>query len=135
MTVDHLFRFADEAEGRSALPGFWNVVWRGDCCIPGVSVYEVTGTETITDPDTGQIYEQETRQPFADWWIVIALPALDPNLRDLPGAACQLIADREAAARGDPNFLIYLAPDIEPLMLSVCRVEPTFAGSEYPFGS
>jgi hypothetical protein len=65
---------------------------------------------------------------------VIALPALDPALRDLPNNECRLIADRDAALRGDP-FMLYLAQNIDPALLLVSRVEPTFAGSDYPFGS
>jgi hypothetical protein len=116
--IDHLLRFTDENEAQTTLPSYYTApsddsagCWRGGICIPGVGVYEITGTQTITDADTGQSYTQETRQAFPGWWIVIALPALDPDLRDLPGGECRLIADREAAARGDANFLLYVAPE------------------------
>lgn len=35
----------------------------------------------------------------------------------------------------DSISLICLAQDIDPATLALCRVEPTFAGSDYPFAS
>lgn len=141
--IDHLLTFADEPTAQADLtvgryfmptsadgPGGW----RGDVCIPGVSVYTVTGTTTVTDPTTGQTFQQETRQAFPGWFIVISLPALDPALRDLPANACALIADRGAAALGN-TFMLFTASNISPAELAAAHVEPTFAGSNYPFGA
>ena len=140
--IDHLLRFNTEAaaQGDPVVGRYWTPAsgdgpgaWRGDVCIPGVSCYAVTGTETVTDPQTGQSYQREVRSVFPGWWIVIALATLDPALRDLPGGACRLIADRDAAGRGE-TFVRYLASDIDPASLAASRVEPSFAGSDYPFG-
>lgn len=139
--IDHLFSFADEAAAQAALSSYWIPAsedgpgtWRGDVCIPGVSVYAITGTEALTDPETGQSYDREIREPYPGWYIVVALPAIHSVLRDLPDAACRLIADRDAANRGE-NFIRYVAADMDPAVLSVAKVEPIFAGSSYPFGS
>lgn len=124
--IDHVLHFDTEAAAQAALPSYWTPAskdspgaWRGDICIPSVSVYAL-------DVLGGRV-------PYLGWHIVIALPALDPALRDLPGNACRLITDREAAVRGEP-FVRYAAPDMRPAVLSVARVEPVFAGSSYPFG-
>ena len=139
--IDHLLNFPDEAAAQVALPTYWVPAtddspgaWRGDVCIPGVSVYAVTGTTTVTDPDTGQSFEQDVRQAYSGWFIVVSRPMLDPALRDLPNNACRLITDRDAADRGD-SFILYTAPDLDPAVLSVAHVEPLFAGSDYPFGN
>lgn len=138
--IDHLLSFADEVAAQAALPSYWTPAnedgpgnWRGDVCIPGVAVYAIIGTETIADPETGQSYERDVRQVYPGWYIVVSLPTMDYNLRDLPDNACRLIADRDAARRGE-SFIVYTSPDMDPAVLSVAYVEPTFAGSEYPFG-
>lgn len=139
--IDHLINFSDEvtAQADPVVGKYYTPAsddgpggWRGDCCIAGVSVYSVTGTTTVTDPDTGATYQQEIRRPFPGWFIDIALGALDPALRALPG--CILIADRDKAAVNDPTFLLYTQPGITQDELNAAHVEPTFAGSKYPFG-
>lgn len=119
MIIDHLLRFPDEATAQAALPEYWIAeagTWRGDICIPGVSVFT------------------EADDPFPGWFIVIALPAISATLRDLPDHACRLIADRDAANAGLP-FLRYVAADMAPGALASARLVPTFAGSTYPFGA
>lgn len=127
--IDHLMRFTDEATAKAdpVVGRYWAPAsddgpgsWRGDVCIPGVSVYTPN--------------EDGSRTLFTGWFIVIALPTLDPSLRDLPGNACRLIADRDAADAGQ-SFIRYTAADLEPGILSMAKVEPTFAGSNYPFGA
>lgn len=139
--IDHLLSFSDEAAAKAILPSYWFAgedgepdTWRGDRCIPGVSVYAVTGTETHTYPDTGEEYEQEVHLAFPGWFIVISLADIDPVLRDLAGNACRLIADRDAADRHE-EFIRYLAADLDPADLAIAHVEPMFAGANYPFGS
>lgn len=68
------------------------------------------------------------------FFVIVAKDALDPALRDLPGNACRLITDRDAAVRGE-SFIRYTAPDMDPQVLTTARVEPTFAGSRYPLGA
>lgn len=123
MITDHLLRFPDEVTAQAALPEYWiapsenlpHGAWRGNVCIPGVSVSTEDG-------------------PFPGWFIVIALPAVSATLRDLPDSGCRLIADRDAANAGQP-FLRYVAADMDPGALASARVVPTFAGSTYPFGA
>lgn len=57
----------------------------------------------------------------------IGLPEIDVALRDLPGNACRLVADREVAA------VIHMAPDTSPEMLASAWIEPVSSGSSYPF--
>lgn len=119
MIIDHLLRFQDEATAQAALPEYWLAeadAWRGDLCIPGVSVFT------------------EADGPFAGWFIIIALPAVSATLRDLPDHACRLIAERDTANAGQP-FLRFVAADMDPGVLASARVVPTFAGSTYPFGA
>jgi hypothetical protein len=131
--IDHLIRFdtEDAAKVDPVVGKYWTEAWNGSCCIAGVSVYRVTGTETV-DSEMGS-YEREVRESFPGWYINIALNELSTELRDLPDNACRLIADRDAAERNE-NFIVYAAPDMTPGALAVARVEPTFAGSNYPFG-
>lgn len=131
--IDHLLRFADEAAAQAALSLFWAGSWRMDVCNPGVSVFAVMGVEALTDPQTGQTWDDEVREYFPGWFMTIGLPALDPALRDLPDHACRLIADRDAHAEGRP-FLLYVAPDLTPEVMAAARIEPMPAGSNYPFG-
>lgn len=140
---DHLMNFADEATAKAdpVVGRYWLAdpdlpaggAWRGDVCIPGLAVYQVTGTQAVTDPTTGQTYQQDIRQPYPGWWIAIALPALDPALQ--ADAGCVLITDRGKAAAGEPGWQLYAAPSVTPQDLAATRVEPTFAGSNYPFGA
>ena len=121
MIYDHLLRGDDEAAMRATLPEYWvppsddtpDGAWRGDVCIPGAQVYVRNG---------------DTREYFSGWFLIVSLPAVSPALRDLPGNACRLIANREAAQ------VVYVAPDITPGALAAAVIEPLFAGSQYTFG-
>lgn len=124
--IDHLLNFADEAAAKQAIPQY--VVydtddqgkWRTNLCFADISVYVIV---------------DGVRVAFPGWFIIVALSELDPTLRDLPDNACRLITDREAAVAGSPTFMRYVAADMDPAVLSSARVEPTPAGSNYPFGS
>jgi hypothetical protein len=127
MIIDHLMRFdtEDAAKADPVVGAYFSPAdsegsgaWRGDVCIPNVSVYALDG---------------ENHVPFSGWYVVIALPALSEALRDIPGNACRLIADRDAADRGE-RFMRYVAADLSPGDLASAHVEPLFAGSGYPFG-
>lgn len=137
---DHLMRFTDEpaAQADPVVGTYWTPAsvdrpgqWRGDVCISDVKVYTVTGT--TTDPTTAEV--TETRSYFAGWFIVIALDHQDAGLQSVANGGCRLIADREAATAGKPNFIVYAASDVTPGDLAAAHVEPTFAGSRYPFGA
>lgn len=128
--IDYLLRYSDEAAAMDALPGFalGGVVpgareWDASCTIAGVEVYRVTGTETVED-GLGGTFERAIRDYLPGWYIIIARPAHDAALE---GDACVLIADRAA---GVVLHAITTPEDLETL-----RVEPIFAGSDYPFGA
>src|SRR5581483_10765162 len=114
--IDHLMTFADEATARAdpVVGKYWTPPsddnpagsWRGDVTIPGVEVYTLSGYQTITNPD-GSTYQSPIKVNDPGWFIVIALPALDPNLE--AEAGCVLIADRDMASAGKPGFLLYTA--------------------------
>lgn len=125
--IDHLLRFPDEATAKAdPIVGKYYTPasddgpgqWRGDVCLPGLSVYTIA-----------------TGQADAGWFLLIALPALDQNLRDLPNGACRLIADRDAANAGSQSFILYTASDVTQAELASKAIAPTFAGSNYPFGT
>lgn len=129
--IDHLIRFVDEATARAdpVVGQYWTPVstdnpgsWRGNVTIPNVSVYSLAA-------------DGVTRTPYAGWFIVIALPHRDLNLQLLAGNACRLISDRGLANAGNQDFILYTAPDVAPADLAAAHVEPTFAGSRYPFGN
>ena len=127
--IDHLLTFASEAAAQTdpIVGAYWIVSdsdspggWRGDVCIPAVSVYTKNA--------------DGSRNQSPGWFIVISLPALDPALQNAGnGTACVLIADRDAANAGNANFILY-APGLSQQQLAATFVEPTFAGSNYPFG-
>lgn len=121
---DHILRFESEAEAETALSAYRveseeGETWRGDVCIPGAQVYRIVDGE---------------REYYSGWYIVIMERSLSAALRDLPGNACRLITDRDAAERGDP-FILYAALDVTQEMLGQARIEPVPLGSGYPFGS
>ena len=127
--IDHLLRFPDEASAMAALPAYVTEgiepgvsLWDMACVIPDVKAYRITGTETVND-GMGATYEREIREYLPGWYLIIARPARDAALE---GEACVLIGDRETGA---VLYTITTPEDLATLYL-----EPTFAGSQYPFG-
>lgn len=134
--IDHLLAFDSEvtAQSDSIVGAYWVSdsqgagTWRSDVCIPGVFVWAPTLDIITTDPITGFSIVNHT--PYDNQWrIVIALPQQDMVLSG--SAACELVADRDAANKGLPFILQsnLSDSDLEQLLL-----EPVFAGSNYPFG-
>jgi hypothetical protein len=128
--IDYLLRFADEAAAIAALPahllpGIEPGVLRWDetYVLPDVRAYRITGTE-VTDDGEGGTYEREVREYLPGWFIIIARPERDPALES---EACVLIGDRETGA--------VLHAITTPEDLATLYLEPTFAGSNYPFGA
>ena len=128
--IDYLLRFSDEPTALAALatqtvegiePGAR--LWDMTCVIPDVKAYRVTGTEAAED-GMGGTYEREIRDYLPGWYLIIARPARDPALE---GGACVLIGDRETGA--------VLHAITTPDDLATLYLEPTFAGSNYPFGA
>lgn len=128
--IDHLLRFSNEATAMAALPAFVSegtepgaLIWDMTCVIPDVAAYRITGTEAIDDGEGGT-YEREIREYLPGWYLIIARPERDPALE---GDACVLIGDRETGA--------VLHAITTPEDLATLYLEPTFAGSAYPFGA
>lgn len=123
--IDHLIRCATVEDAEALIERFGTS--RAIACrvVLAEAVYD-TG-----DPEAPTLIEPEQVADGHHVWI--ALDDLDECLRDLPDGACRLIADREAAQRGEP-FMRYAAPDIGPETLSSARVEPVVAGATYLFG-
>ena len=128
--IDYLLRFPDEAAALAALPAHTIEgiepgarLWDTSCVIPNVRAYRVNGTEAAED-GMGGTYEREVRDYLPGWYIIIARPERDPALE---GEACVLIGDRETGA---VLYTITTPEDLATLYL-----EPTFAGSDYPFGA
>lgn len=139
MIADHLLNFSTVAAAIAvrAVGQYWTPAsadgpgsWRGDFCIPNVSVWAAAGTEIITDPETGQTYQRDTRQSYPGWFIVLSLPRLVPALRDLPNGACWRITDRDQAAIGGRKFVLHWSRLAEDL--AAFRTEPSFAGDQVP---
>ncbi|GLK74683.1 hypothetical protein KHC23_08660 [Ancylobacter dichloromethanicus] len=111
--IDHLLRFSDEASAMAALPGYVldgidAPLWDTSCVIPDVKAYRIT----------------EIREYLPGWYLIIARPERDAALE---GEACVLIGDRETGA------VLYTITTPEDL--ATLAIEPTFAGSAYPFGA
>lgn len=69
------------------------------------------------------------------FFLIVASDMLDARLIALSDNALRLAADREKAAAGDPDFMEFVASDMDPGVLATARVEPTALGSRYPFGN
>lgn len=128
--IDHLLRFPDEASawgrlGDYRLPenAFGPAAWDMTCVIPDVRAYRIAGAEAADDGEGGT-YEREIRAYLPGWFTIIARPERDPELE---GEACVLIGDRETGA--------VLHTITTPEDLATLYLEPTFAGSTYPFGA
>ena len=128
--IDHLLRFPDEASAMAALPAYvrdglepGSRLWDLTCVIPDVKAYRIAGSEAADD-GMGGTYEREIRDYLPGWYIIIARPERDPALE---GEACVLIGDRETGA------VLYTITTPEDL--ATLHLEPTFAGSNYPFGA
>lgn len=123
--IDHLRRYDNEAEALAdQLVAAYRTEdgWDTSRVIPGCQVY------TITDATTdGEGNEVETREYLPYWYLWVAEREVVEALR----GQCIVIADREAAARGEP-FIVETM--MQPEQLPLYRIEPVIAGSVYPFG-
>lgn len=118
---DYIIRAESEAAAIDLLPEYYEGgAWRGDICLPNQEAYTLSGEERIKLPG---------------WYMTIMRDySFDSRLRNLPGNALRIIADRESAVQGKP-FLVYVAPDVTMEMLDQMRIEPVPLGSNYPFGA
>ena len=128
--IDYLLRFASETQAMDALPVFAPDFspeprsWDTSCCLPNVRCFRDLGTETIADPDMGEI-TMPLREYLPGWYVIVALDTRDDGA--FPADAVVLIADRDA---GTILHTITTQADLATL-----RLEPVFAGSDYPFGA
>jgi hypothetical protein len=128
--IDHLMTFANEDAAKAdPVVGsyFMNGEWRSDICVAGVFVWAPASNTIGTDPNGNPYVVRHAYD--ANWRVIIAKAAPDPSLSSLP--SCHLVADREAAAAGRPFILQSILGDAQ---LAELALEPTFAGSTYPFG-
>lgn len=129
--IDHLLRFADEAAAIAVCPQFYRQAddeapagWDQSRVIPGVRVYQVTGTDTDAE---GNPFDVRAYEPW--WYLWVSLPAIDDALAAMDD--CMIVADREAAERGESYVrTLRIPPDNLPNYF----VEPVMGGSRYPFG-
>lgn len=128
--IDHMGAFADEAAARAdpawgayyVPDGAGGGAWRGDVCVPGVSVWEPANDTIVNGALTHQPYDSQ-------WRLIVSLPAQSAAL----SASAELVADRAAAAAGHP-FL--LQANLTVTQLAALTFQPQFSGMEvYPFGS
>lgn len=122
--IDHLIRCATPEDAEALIAQYGPSRAMACRVVLAEAVYE------MSDPAGPVLLEPEQVADGHHVWI--ALDGLDEGLRDLPDAACRLIADREASQRGEP-FVLYAAGDIGPETLSTARVDPVVAGADYPF--
>jgi hypothetical protein len=133
---DHLLTFETEDAAKAALPsygsevdGTWN--WNESACLPNVAIVLSDAVWDYSDPESP--VEVSPRETFPGWHIVVSLPQRSAELEGLPGNACRLVASR--ALMGTGEFLVYTAPDLDLGIVSSARIDPVFAGAEYPFGA
>lgn len=122
---DHLIKCASDAERQALLEQY------GVSRAAPVSVITADAVWDTTDPEEPVLVTPEVT--LEGYWLAVALPEVSNELKALPDGACRLIADREAAKRGE-DFLIWVSPVIDPEILTTARVSPVIAGSRYPFG-
>lgn len=72
--------------------------------------------------------------PIPGYYVCVTLDEPSKELMNLPNYSCRVVTDREAAAIGD-NFFVYVSPDLDVALLTLAKIEPTFMGSEYPYGT
>lgn len=121
--IDHLIRFNSEAEAIEALPQFYAEDWDRSICLPNVKVWKPAEDVVSADVDGNEL-RTHIYQPY--WYIIISKPERDLSL------SCILVTDREAALAGQPFVRFTLIPWDQ---MNSYRMEPTFAGSNYPFGN
>jgi hypothetical protein len=132
--IDYIFRFADEAAAIAALPdhgshdedSVWR--WNGSYAMP---VKVIVGYEDGgTDPETGAAI---TLPVYAEsYFVAIASRERDADLWAIP--ECVSESDRAMAA-ADPSSGWLLNTRLTDAELAGSTVTPTWAGSNYPWGS
>lgn len=146
--IDHLLRFSDRVEAGTVLETVGlaqqtDTDWffSANVCLniggPDDESIRVGVQRSVWDfSDPENPIETQPEILIPGWYCIVSLDLLNTDIRDLPNNVCRLITDRDLANNGDPNFTLYTAPDLtQETINSVAFVEPTFSGSNYPFGS
>jgi hypothetical protein len=108
--------------------------WDQSRTIPGVAVTVLnTGVTMTCTNDDGSTYSCVGPNQLYDaqWRIVVSLPARNPTLD--ASAATELVADRDVAAAGGQNYILYATDS--PTTLATLELSPVPLGSHYPFGT
>lgn len=125
--IDHLISFPTEADAKAhpALSPWLNEgAWDASC----VFIVELVTADAV--------YEGETlvspRAVFPGFWLCISTREPDPRLTEIE--PCRVVADRDAASRGE-QFILPVGFRASPENLAaVMRIDGVPAGSEYRFG-
>jgi hypothetical protein len=122
--LDYVMMFADEAAARAALPDHTaGDGWAGHVIAPQKVV--LARATYAASGDT--IVETSPEVVVSGYFLTVSLPAISPELRDMPGNACRIIGDRATGA------VVYAAPDLDPGMMSTAIIEPAPAGARYAY--
>lgn len=126
--IDHLIRCASQEDADALVDQYG-----GSLAYQPRVVLQVAEWDT-SDPDNPSLVTPEVVASGYHIWI--ALAALDETLRDLPGDACRLIADRSLCSPEATwqDVLLHHAADITTEVLDSARVDPVPAGADYPWG-
>ena len=138
MTIDYIMHFPDEATAQAdPVVGKYYYPpddrgpggWMGHNTIPNVQLWQPADDtyETVTRPDGGESTIVHHKF-FPGFFLLIALMQQDPALD--AHTAMQIVADREASA-ADLDWVI--ASVYTQAELDTMALQPTFAGSIYPF--
>lgn len=133
--IDYLLKFSSEAEAQDIL-STWvgidehhNSYWQPKAQ-SGIMPIRIILSEAIyEDNSDGEITLKTPETQSDGWWLAIARPQRDETLWAL--TQCLHETDRAAANSGQSYHLrTKLTPE---QISSVVRVDPVFAGSQYPF--
>lgn len=119
--IDYLFAFTDEATAKAdqTIGSYWHSSdgWSPDICISGLQ---------ITVISTGAPYDTL-------WRLMVSLVARNATLDN--HSARELVVDRDLANQGAGMSQFILLSNLPLTSLSSLQLQPTFAGSNYPFGA
>lgn len=118
--IDYIAKFADQATAMADATFVAQVVggdWLRDHCTP-ITVWR-------NSQDVGGVHT-----PLAGFFVLISLNNIVPALRD--HAAIQLVIDSDKAAARQAGMVI--KSNVSGAILQDIRLQPIFAGRDYPFG-
>ncbi len=157
---DHVMLFADEAAALTALKPLGYAMTDEDgndqfkaSQVLVVRLVLVDAVWDNSDPENPILTTPEVVAP--GFYVVVSAKAQDESLKALPNNACRLVADRTLIGKRTPAewdytdpdnpvlisgnepvpIIVYEAPDLDAGTLSKARIDPMFAGANYPFRS